>query len=264
MTALHERRGTLDGRVVVLTSPTGFLGFALRRRLGELETVVHCASDGEPLVELTRRVRPHVIVHCGVGVLDDVSGEVAPITHELEEVLAVAAQVHGARVLVADSLSSPEPKTDRRRASLTVLRLGAVYGPGQNDPEALVPRVVDEFLSGATPDLDSGTSLFDWVYIDDVVEAFLRATAHPCPGRVVDVGRGRLHSVADIVTMLASMTGRAVPVRFGATPDRTGIRAPGRADPAGARRLRWTPHVHPMRGLALTVDWRRESRERRS
>ena len=260
MTARHEQPGSLEDRVVVLTSPAGFLGFALRRRLSELGTAVHCASDGEPLLELTRRVRPHVIVHCGVGVIDDVSGEVAPITHELEEVLAVAAQVHGARVLATDSLSSPEPTVDRRRAHLTVLRLGAVYGPGQNDPEALVTRVLDEFLSGATPMLDSGTGLFDWVYIDDVVEAYLRATAHPRPGRVVDVGRGRINSVADIVTMLATMTGRAVPVQFGGSPDRTATRPPARADPAGARRLSWTPHVHPMRGLALTVDWRREHR----
>ena len=254
----------LHESVVVLTSPTGFLGLELRRRLSQGGATVHHPTSSESLIELTRRVRPQVIVHCGVGTLDRVSGELAPRTHHLDEVLEAAERGVVPRVLATDGLSSPtQLDPERRRSGVTFMRLGVVYGPGQDDRRALVPRVIDGFLSGATPALDSGTELYDWVYIDDVVTAFVLASTHARPGAVVEVGRGRASSVADIVTTLATATGHPLPVRFGMRPDASPAGRAVLANRTGARRLRWTPAIHPPRGLGLTVTWRREQRDRR-
>lgn len=253
----------LDESVVILTSPTGFLGLELLQRLRGGEATVHHPTSSESLIELARRVRPHMIIHCGVGTLDEVSGELAPRTHPLGEVLEAAERAVVPRVLVTDGLSSPtRPASERTRSKVTFMRLGVVYGPGQDDRRALVPRVIDEFLSGATPTLDSGTGLYDWVYIDDVVNAFVLAATHARPGAVVEVGRGRVSSVADIVTILATATGHPLPVRFGTRPDTFLADRAVLANQTGARRLRWRPSIHPPRGLGLTVTWRREQRER--
>ncbi len=57
------------------------------------------------------------------------------------------------------------------------LRVFMVYGPGPQDITKLVPYVTGCLLRGEPPRLSSGTREIDWIYIDDVVEAFV-AAAH--------------------------------------------------------------------------------------
>jgi UDP-glucose 4-epimerase len=50
-----------------------------------------------------------------------------------------------------------------------------VYGPGQTDRTKLVPYVAPCLLDDVQPELTSGTRLVEWIYVDDVVEAHLKA-----------------------------------------------------------------------------------------
>ena len=58
------------------------------------------------------------------------------------------------------------------------LRIFMVYGPGQRPPK-VVPAVVMPLLRGESPKLSSGSRSFDWVYVDDVVDAFVLAAKRP-------------------------------------------------------------------------------------
>jgi nucleoside-diphosphate-sugar epimerase len=49
-----------------------------------------------------------------------------------------------------------------------------VYGPRQG-PEKLVPAVTRSLLRGVPPRISSGRTRCDWVYVDDVIDAFLIA-----------------------------------------------------------------------------------------
>ncbi len=69
---------------------------------------------------------------------------------------------------------------------VVVLRVFMVYGPGRQDEAKLVPYVDRSFLAGEPPRLSSGTRAVDWVYVDDVVAAFLAAAG-------VDDRRGGPH-----------------------------------------------------------------------
>lgn len=86
----------------------------------------------------------------------------------------------------------------------TVLRLPAVYGPG--DPLArewfFVKRVLDGRRRIALP--DGGLGLFHRVYVDDVARAVVLALEDPqALGRTYNVGHERVLTVRDIAELVA-------------------------------------------------------------
>jgi nucleoside-diphosphate-sugar epimerase len=139
--------------------------------------------------------------------------------------------------------------------STVVLRPAMIYGPGQRDVVKLIPYVTRCFLNGEVPALSSGHRPIDWVYVDDVVEAFVTAAVAPgLGGDVIDIGSGRLHTVAEIVRMLAVATDTTIEPRFGGMPDRAAEHVAA-ADTETARRvLGWTSITSLEEGLARTVD----------
>ena len=136
-----------------------------------------------------------------------------------------------------------------------VLRLFMVYGPGQRDAAKLVPYATRALLAGEPPRVTSGTREVDWVYVDDVVDAFVAAAAAPgIDGATIDVGTGELHSVRHVVETLVRLTG-GPPPELGALPDRP-LEVVRAADAErAAQLLGWRAQVPLDDGLARTVAW---------
>jgi polyisoprenyl-phosphate glycosyltransferase len=81
-----------------------------------------------------------------------------------------------------------------------VLRLYSVYGPGE-DPARLFPTLVCQGLLGELPPLAAPNAAHDFIFVDDVVEAFVRAGAlvrTAARGAVLNIGTGVKTSMADI------------------------------------------------------------------
>ena len=75
-----------------------------------------------------------------------------------------------------------------------ILRPFFVYGPGRQPAPKLVPYVVQSYLRKDRPRLSSPQRAMDWVFIDDIVDGFLRAAcASSAVGCELDLGTGRLH-----------------------------------------------------------------------
>lgn len=128
------------------------------------------------------------------------------------------------------------------------LRLGNVYGPRQ-DPhgEAGVVAIFSGKLIDGEPMkvFGDGLQTRDYVYVDDVVDAFLRAEAGT-PDITLNIGTGREVSVLDLVRILGG--GDAVHA-----PARTGEVQRSALDAAlAATVLGWTPTVQVEEGLPLT------------
>jgi nucleoside-diphosphate-sugar epimerase len=139
---------------------------------------------------------------------------------------------------------------------VNVLRVAMVYGPGNDEPRRLVPYVTRALLRGEDPALSSGTRMIDWVYVDDVVAAFLAAAAEEkAAGRVFDIGAGERVSIRQTVELLARIVGGAGRPRFGAVPDRP-LDNPQIADITDAAELLgWRPVTPLDEGLRATVAW---------
>jgi nucleoside-diphosphate-sugar epimerase len=108
-------------------------------------------------------------------------------------------------------------------AGFRLLRLFKVYGAGEA-PHRLLPALVAGLRKRERIAISAGTQVLDFVYIDDVVEAMLRADAH-CreKGAVAtwNVATGRGHSVREFAETVARvMDADPSLLAFGALPVR--------------------------------------------
>ena len=194
--------------------------------------------------------------------------------------LLLAAQERHVRLLFAGSLEEPQPDSTwpvpaspyaaakfaagayarmfqalyGRQAAW--LRLFMVYGPGQSDARKLVPYVTLALLRGDAPELSTGARPVDWIYIEDVVDAFLAAAVVPRLGvHPLDIGSGRLVTVRAVVEELVRIVNPGIAPRFGTIAERP-MEQVRVADVASTtERLGWAPRTPLELGLRKTVEW---------
>lgn len=140
------------------------------------------------------------------------------------------------------------------------LRYFNVYGPGQN-PEGAYAAVIPKFLTaiaqGEPPVIyGDGEQSRDFIYIDDVVEANLRAASglRGTGGKVFNIGSGQRVSLNQLIEKLGMILGRRIdPEKH---ERRAGDIRHSRADVAAAAGLlQFAPSVTLDEGLARTLQW---------
>jgi nucleoside-diphosphate-sugar epimerase len=143
------------------------------------------------------------------------------------------------------------------------LRYFNVFGPHQ-DPEsryaAVVPKFVQALLHGQAPTVDGdGQQTRDFTYIDNVVEANLKAcTAPAAAGEVYNIACGQRVSLLDLIAQINAVLGKKVAPVFG--PARPGDVRDSLADVSKAQRdLGYTGAVSVAEGLRRSIDWYREA-----
>jgi UDP-glucose 4-epimerase len=240
-------------------------------------------SDGDAAHRILRQARPDVAFHLASHVSGDRAlGAVAPTLRDnlltTVNLLTAAAEAGGTRVVLTGSMEEPAPDEPAPSSPYAAakaaasayarlfdqlyglqvvnLRVFMVYGPGQRDGTKLVPYVISSLLRGEGPKLSSGRREVDWVYVDDVVAAFVAAAAsEKAPGTTVDVGSGELVSIRSLVERIHALVGGDVRPVFGALPDRPGER-PRVADLAPSQEtIGWGPSTPLDVGLARTIEW---------
>lgn len=89
---------------------------------------------------------------------------------------------------------------------IVTLRLFSPYGY-LDDPNRLISFVINKALRNETIILSSKKNVRDFIYIDDVVAAYL-ATIQTSfnPGEIINIGSGKQHSVYDIVSDVIATT----------------------------------------------------------
>jgi UDP-glucose 4-epimerase len=249
-------------------------------------------TDDAAVRELVQRVQPDAVLHLASEVSGGRGVElVLPMLRAnllaAANVMVACAEAGGPRVVLAGSMEEPDmgdpdavaqsPYAVAKWAALAYarhlealhelpvvhLRVFMVYGPGQLDLRKLVPYVIVSLLRGESPKLTSGARAVDWVYVDDVVDAFLRAAVtHAAEGHSLDVGSGELVTARSIVVRLRELVGGDAELAFGEIADRPLERVRA-ADPAPAEKaLGWHPRTPLAEGLARTVVFYRSNLDR--
>lgn len=144
------------------------------------------------------------------------------------------------------------------------LRLTNVYGPRQlirHNRQGFIGWFVRLALDGAEIQVfGDGSQVRDFVYVDDAVDAFLRAGATDAVnGEVFNVGGDEPTTHADLVRMLVELAGRGS-CRFVPWPPEKKAIDIGSfyADSTRFRaRTGWTPAMRLRDGLATTLDYYR-------
>jgi UDP-glucose 4-epimerase len=134
---------------------------------------------------------------------------------------------------------------------------GNVYGPRQ-DPhgEAGVVAIFSQALLSGRPTkiFGDGTDTRDYVFVDDVVDAFLKASGEAGGGQRFNIGTGVETSVRQLHSVIAKAAGAADEPEF--HPPRLGELKRACLDISLAKQvLGWTPAVGIDDGVARTVDY---------
>ncbi len=143
-----------------------------------------------------------------------------------------------------------------RGIEYSIIRPANVYGPRQ-DPHGeagVVAIFTRAMLAGeAIRIFGEGTDERDYVFVEDVVDALIRASDGPGTGPY-NVGSGRGTSVNDIAAKLARLTGYGEePLRL---PQRPGDLRRISLDASLAKmELGWSPTTSLNDGLRQTVEW---------
>lgn len=152
-----------------------------------------------------------------------------------------------------------------RRYSLPVvsLRPFTVYGPLEA-PHRLIPYTIIKALDGSNIQLTGGEQARDFIFVEDVVKAFLSAAVTPAAvGGTFNVCTGLATSVREVVSTIVRLTRSTAKPLFGALPYRdTGIWVLS-GDPAKAKdKLGWSARTSLRDGLYATIQWFQEHRSR--
>ncbi|NND74645.1 MAG: NAD-dependent epimerase/dehydratase family protein [Ilumatobacter sp.] len=133
---------------------------------------------------------------------------------------------------------------EQENLEFTALALASVYGPRQRADGGVVAALHHAFVDGMTPTIHGdGRQTRDFVYIDDVVDALVRA-ADRSTGLLINIGTGHQTSIRDLWSELSGGT--------------DAITGPGRRDelhrfavsPVRARiHLGWSPWTELHEGL---------------
>ena len=145
-----------------------------------------------------------------------------------------------------------------RGVRATVLRAFQVYGP-HDHPHRLVPTVLRAARTGEVLPMTAPGMRRDWIHVDDVVEACVRAAlADQLPaGQVLNIGTGRQVTNEELVATVERVSGRTVPVARGAHPGCPWDTASWVCDPSRAGDLLgWEAKVTLEEGLARCWDGR--------
>lgn len=286
--------GFIGGRLCQRLLTEGEEVHAISRRPQQDDSVRWWQSDlgdADDVATTLGQIRPDVVYHLAGYVSG--SREIEAVLPSLRNNLVsavnvlVAAARLGCSVVLAGSQEEPEPASEDpvpaspyAAAKLAVgsfarmlhalhglqvvnLRVFMVYGPGQHDRTRLVPYVITSLLQAERPRLSSGTRPVDWVYVDDVVDAFITASSRDdLAGASVDVGTGELVTIGAIVERIVETVGTGVEPDFGALPERP-LEIVRVADVERTKHLlRWQPRTTLTEGLRSTVDWYRAELER--
>lgn len=133
------------------------------------------------------------------------------------------------------------------------LRLFTTYGPYE-DQSRLVSSVTDRLLLGERPIIAS-QAIRDFVYIDDVIQAYLQAVANGKPGEVYNIGSGQGTSVGNLVSQICQVVGTKIePIEsHNYLPDND---SQCWADITKATsQLDWLPNTSLSTGLPKTIEW---------
>ena len=138
------------------------------------------------------------------------------------------------------------------------LRIFNAYGPGQHTPSDH-PPVIANFLKqgvreGTLVIHNSGTQTRDFVYLDDVVDALIKASsASDVDGMTINIGSGKEVSIVDLVQEVSDLTGVKTESIYNHTA-KGGVKRMRADISRAADLLGYRPKYSLSNGLKLTLE----------
>lgn len=147
-------------------------------------------------------------------------------------------------------------KAQEEGMPITIFRIFAAYGYYE-DQARLIPSVIVPFLRNQSPKLSSPNSVRDFIFVEDIIDAFKKAAQTPAArGEILNLGTGKQRTVRDVAEIARKLTGSRKEVIWGAVQKKRQEPKKWVADMSKtARILKWKPKHTLEQGMEKTVSW---------
>lgn len=138
-------------------------------------------------------------------------------------------------------------------------RLFPPYGPADHE-RRLIPYATKTFLEEKKLILTTGKQRWDFVYIDDIIEAYLKLLNIPnlpIEHEIFNIGTGNAVSIREVISRLKEIIGSRIEPEWGLIPHRSNEVWYICSDINKTKNiLKWQPETQILReGLEFTVKW---------
>lgn len=140
---------------------------------------------------------------------------------------------------------------------IVTMRLFSVYGYFDGE-ERLMPNIVRAGLKNEEFNAPSSDITRDFVFIEDVLDAYLRAIDNPAAaqGRILNVGSGKQYSIGEVIAVAEKIFGREIKTVYGKMAPKEYEPSSWVADISLAKKvLGWEPKNSLEDGLLKYIDW---------
>jgi len=129
----------------------------------------------------------------------------------------------------------------------------------------LIPTVVKNAIENKPIKVSTPKTVRDFIFIEDVVDAYLQATKMPLPnGEILNIGTGKQNSIGEIVKLCLQISQSKSKVLWGAMPMQKRYIEPERfeADMSKTKKvLKWEAKTTVEEGLSKTVEWFKKNKD---
>ncbi len=139
---------------------------------------------------------------------------------------------------------------------MTILRPYNTFGR-RNNSHFFIERAITHMLSGEKVHLGDRTAVRDWMYIDDHVDAYMKALGNKkAIGETIQVCTGKGYTTGETAELIAKLTGFKGEIVWNSTPRRPLDARVLIGDNSKARRiLNWEPKYTLEEGLKKTIKY---------
>jgi len=138
------------------------------------------------------------------------------------------------------------------------LRLYSVYGPLE-DSSRLIPNLIKNALAGRLPPFVDPRTSRDFVYIDDICEAFIKSAINMTPsiyGESINIGTGKKTTISELANLTKKEFSIKEEPEYGTMIARSWDLAEWYANPSKAKQLiGWEARYDLVNGLRATSEW---------
>ncbi len=141
-----------------------------------------------------------------------------------------------------------------------ILRPSVIYGPGQKKAMFL-PSLIEHLLNDRVFDMTNGDQTRDFVYIDDLLAAIIKAMQAPISGgEIINISSCFPILIKDLAREVAKQINNeaASLINFGAIDCKLGEAVNYYANNSKSKiLLGWIPQIALKEGIRRTIDWQR-------
>jgi len=135
------------------------------------------------------------------------------------------------------------------------IRLFDPYGP-KDGSTWFLPYIIKELLEGRSPKITKAEQLWDYIYIDDAIDAIVKIIDKDDIHGIFNLGSGQSIELRKIIDTVKNLINPNLDIQFGAVSYREDqiMHLESNINKI-SNEIEWTPSVEIDEGLKKTIDW---------